>query len=113
MFTKRELSAIQDGLRGEADIDPNEDDTFPARIETANLLLIEIVNRLDARDGADPTVVIPFDDAAIESAAVFLFAAFPEHRYDEGAMRFARALALGAFTAAAEDQERRKPGSVR
>lgn len=41
-FSQDERAAIRDGLLGEADIDPNEDPTFPPRIAAAQALIAEL-----------------------------------------------------------------------
>lgn len=41
-FSEDELDAISDGLLGEAELNPHEDESFPARIAVAQALLYEL-----------------------------------------------------------------------
>lgn len=50
-FTDAERRAIHDGLTGEAHLDPNEDPSFPARIDDAERMIEEIVTYEAVCDG--------------------------------------------------------------
>lgn len=56
-FSTEERAALRDGLTAEAEINPAEDPTFPARVATAERLIVELEAVVDPGNDESPPLV--------------------------------------------------------